>query len=153
VLHPPQLEVVVSGVSQPVASLPSQSPKPLLHDAMLHVPVAHVAVANARPQLVPHAPQLTSVVSGVSQPLPGTLSQSPKPTLHATRAHTPPAQLVAAFVRAHGTPQPPQSVSVSSGSSQPLFGFRSQSAKPESQASTVHRPLVHAGVAFVSAHA
>jgi hypothetical protein len=75
--HAPQSVVVASDVSQPVASLPSQLPKPAVHAPMAQVPVAQVALANARPQLDPQPPQLTSVVSGVSQPLPGTRSQSP----------------------------------------------------------------------------
>jgi hypothetical protein len=80
--QPPQLLELVSGVSQPLASLPSQLPKPALHVPIAHEPLAHVAVALGREQLTPQPPQLLVVVRGVSQPLLMSPSQFPLPAVH-----------------------------------------------------------------------
>src|SRR5258706_10153383 len=45
-------------VSQPLAALPSQSEKPLVHAACPHTPAAQVAAACCTAQTAPHAPQL-----------------------------------------------------------------------------------------------
>jgi len=152
-LHAPQSVVVASEVSQPDASLPSQSPNPPPQLPMRQVPVAQVAAALAREHPEPQAPQLTSVVRGVSQPLPATMSQSPKPVSHELQVHVRLEQSATAWDLAHTTPQPPQSVSVSSAVSQPFDAIMSQSAKPRSHAATAHDPLRQAGVACGSAHA
>jgi hypothetical protein len=78
--HMPQFVAeVLRSVSQPLLSLPSQLPQPLLQEAIWHVPVEQVAVALAREQVTPHAPQFMSVLSGVSQPLLSLPSQLPQP--------------------------------------------------------------------------
>jgi hypothetical protein len=75
--------VEVSGVSQPLDALPSQSPKPALQ-VKSHLPALHVVVALARAgQAFPHIPQcVVDVFTLVSQPLDALPSQSPKPGLH-----------------------------------------------------------------------
>jgi hypothetical protein len=71
--QPPQLAVLRKLVSQPVASIPSQSSKPAAHVVISHVvPPAQLVVAvlaSAVLQLLPHAPQFCTVVMSVSQPL------------------------------------------------------------------------------------
>jgi hypothetical protein len=74
--HAPQLLVVVVGVSQPLATFPSQSAKPGLH-AILHVEPTQVPVPPAWLHALPHAPQLlASSVRWISQPFATFLSQS-----------------------------------------------------------------------------
>ncbi len=77
--HAPQLVLVaVRLVSQPLAGLLSQLPKPAMHVPSAHDPDAHVAVALAKTQRWPHAPQwLTSLAKVTSQPLVTLPSQLP----------------------------------------------------------------------------
>ena len=67
----PQLVTLrVTSVSQPVAGLPSQLPKPVLQAPSTHDEDEHVAPAWAKLQTIPQAPQLSaSLVMLVSQPL------------------------------------------------------------------------------------
>ena len=84
--HVPQWAVVLRGVSQPLATLPSQSPKPELQDDIAQVPVAQLEVALARLHETPHAPQLAVVLSDASQPLlglPSQLANAAAPGVHA----------------------------------------------------------------------
>jgi hypothetical protein len=79
VLHllpqPPQLLVVVIGVSQPFAMLPSQLAKPASH-WIVQVDPTQVATALAWLHFSPHAPQLFgSFVVSISQPFAILLSQ------------------------------------------------------------------------------
>jgi hypothetical protein len=79
----PQLfAVVLRLVSQPLAALPSQSPKPVLQ-VRRHAPVVHAAVwFGPAVHVRPHAPQLvTLVLVLVSQPLAAFMSQLPKPAV------------------------------------------------------------------------
>jgi hypothetical protein len=78
---PQWLRSVLRFVSQPLLSLPSQLPQPLLQEAIWHVPVEQVAVALVREHVIPHAPQFMSVLSCVSQPLLSLPSQLPQPLL------------------------------------------------------------------------
>src|SRR5262249_19772946 len=57
-------------VSQPVAGVPLQLPKPVVHDRT-QVPPGHVAVSLLVLQTLPHAPQFEVEVVLVSQPLLG----------------------------------------------------------------------------------
>lgn len=88
------------------------------------------------------------MVSEVSQPLVGLLSQFPKFALHAPSVQVPVAQDSAAFARLQGTPQAPQSVSVLRGSSQPFALFPSQFPNPAAQVPSVQTPVEHDSVAF-----
>ncbi len=145
--QPPQSPSVLSGVSQPFASLPSQLPKPGLHDAIAQVPPEHVAVAFARVQVVPHAPQLVRVSSARSQPFAPLPSQLPKPGSHASIAQVPEPQSVVAFARVHSVPQPPQLVVVRSEVSQPFASKLSQLPQPSSHDWIAQAPVEHVGVA------
>ena len=74
----PQLNTVLSAVSQPVLVRPSQLPKPALHEPMAQAPPVHEGVALAGAQALPQAPQLdTLVLRFTSQPLVGAPSQLP----------------------------------------------------------------------------
>src|SRR5579862_216907 len=57
--HAPQLLVVFRLVSQPLAALPSQFPKPAVHAIGEHTPATHALVVfGVGAQTAPHAPQL-----------------------------------------------------------------------------------------------
>jgi hypothetical protein len=60
-------------------------------------------------------------------------SQFAKPELQPPKVHTPLEHVSLALMKSHGTPQPPQFVTVVVLVSQPLFGFESQLAKPMAQ--------------------
>jgi hypothetical protein len=144
---------VLSGVSQPLLSLPSQLPQPLLQVSMRHVPVEQVAVALVREQVTPHPPQFVSVLSGVSQPLLSLPSQLPQPLLQVSMRHVPVEQVAVAFVREQATRQAPQSVSESRGVSQPSASMPSQFPQPGSQDAITHIEEEHASTALGSMHA
>lgn len=104
--HAPQLlTVVLVLVSQPLATIASQSPKPALQVSR-HAPLVHAAAWLAPAvQARPHAPQLArAVLMLVSQPFAAIASQLPKPALQVSPhieapqeavAFAPPAQAVA----------------------------------------------------------
>jgi len=83
--QPPQFALVVSSVSQPLAWLLSQLPKPTLHEPTWQVLFEHAAVAlgtlHAWPQVPQFAAELVVLVSQPSSPL---LLQSAKPVLQVT---------------------------------------------------------------------
>jgi len=128
--HAPQLvALVVRSVSQPLAALASQSPRPGVQ-AYPQRPDAQVGEAPATlGQAVPHVPQLVSVVRrSVSQPLAALTSQSPKPIAHAVRAQAPMTQLDDACGSEHTRPHAPQfEALVRTSTSHPLADAPSQS--------------------------
>lgn len=64
-------------VSHPFIATPSQSPNPVLHEAIVQLPFEHAGVALASMQTVPHTLQLfTFVLMFVSQPSAATRLQS-----------------------------------------------------------------------------
>jgi hypothetical protein len=74
----PQLLLLVRrSTSQPFDAMPSQSAKPMLHDAMAQTPVPQVAVALGKEHVMPQLPQFVFVVRVASQPFEYALSQSP----------------------------------------------------------------------------
>jgi hypothetical protein len=151
--HAPQLEVELrTFVSQPFDGLPSQSLNPALHEATWHVPLPQVAVAFGSEHATPHAPQLPSVFSAVSQPFAGLPSQLLKPALHAPSSHVPLSQVAVAFGLEHAVPHAPQLPSVFSVASQPFAGLPSQSLKPALHDATWQVPLLHVAVAFGFEH-
>ena len=115
-----QFAKVVSAVSQPLAVLPSQLPKPPLHAPIAQEPVEQLAVALVRLHAAPQLAQFASVVSDASQPLASTRSQFAKLASHEEMPHEPVAQVGVAFGREHALPQAPQLVSDVSGASQPF---------------------------------
>jgi hypothetical protein len=64
----PQLFVLlVRLVSQPLLAMPSQLPKPALHEAIVHTPLTQAAVPLAELQVVPQVPQLPGSVAVFTQ--------------------------------------------------------------------------------------
>src|SRR5690606_17279022 len=130
--QPPQLVTVLIARSQPSLAIPLQSAKCVAQVSTWQVPLAQVSDAFARLQPTPQPPQSVSVLIGPSQPSLGTPLQSAKSPVHEVISHIPLAHDSPALARLHGTPQPPQSVSVRMLRSHPLTGLPSQSAQPAS---------------------
>ena len=120
--QPPQFpsETLVL-VSQPLAGLPSQSPKPGLHVGS-HVPPTHALAPLTNAQAVSHEPQVATDARSASQPLAALSSQSAVPGSHTDDEHEPARQLVAASVSVQTRPHAPQSDGVVSGVVQPSAG-------------------------------
>jgi len=141
----PQLaESLVTLSSQPVAALPSQSPKPG-SQAKEHWPVEQTGeeLATAR-QGWAQAPQFATLsLKDCSQPLAGSASQSPKSGAHAQsqafalQVAAAPAGATQAFVQL-----PQKAGSSGKKASQPLDGTPSQSPWSAWQAWT-HAPAAH----------
>jgi hypothetical protein len=124
--HEPQFEAVPSGVSQPLAALPSQLAKPGLHEPIAHPPAVHTAVALASKHVRPHAPQLASSVSVSTQDIAQRVRPAPQP-----EPHVPPEQIGVAPEQAR--PHTPQLLLLLSGVSQPFAPIPSHSPKPAAQ--------------------
>jgi hypothetical protein len=106
----PQLSLDVrKSVSQPLAGLPSQSPK-FGEQTKPHPPAEQTRVALVRlGQAVWQVPQWsTETRRSVSQPLVELPSQSPKPALHLSTVHAPAVHAAAALGNEHAPPHAPQ---------------------------------------------
>ena len=97
-----------------------------MQELIAQLPVEQVAVALARLQVVPQAPQLVVVFRAVSQPLGSLPSQLPEPELQELIAQLPVEQVAVALVRLQVVPQVPQLVVVFREVSQPLLALLSQ---------------------------
>jgi len=139
-------------ISQPLAALPSQSPKGGVHTKP-QVPLAQVDVAFARAaHAAPHAPQcpvLTDV--SISQPLTAAPSQSRNVPVH-VNPHVPAAHVDVALARVgHAVPHAPQCAAVLVVFvSQPVVALPSQSPQPTEHVNP-HVPAVHPIVALLRA--
>jgi hypothetical protein len=122
--------VLRRSVSHPLAALPSQLPKPVLHAPRVHVPLVQVALALAKLHTRPQAPQLFTSEAVARQ----TPEQLVCPAGQVC-PHTPPVQLAPPPVAGVQTfrQRPQLAVSVWMLVSQPLAGLPSQSAKPAAQ--------------------
>jgi hypothetical protein len=132
---PQLLRSSVVGVSQPLEAMPSQLPKPAVHDARVQAPLVQAGLPLANVQVRPQVPQLVTVlVRLVSQPLLSSPSQLPKPVLQ-VMPQAPAVQVAAALARVgQAVPQAPQLVAlVRVSTSQPLLLLLSQLAKPSLQ--------------------
>lgn len=127
-LHAPQWVKELSAVSQPLAALPSQSPKPELQAMRAQLPDEQVVVALACAHATLQPPQLLLVLVCVSQPFAALPSQLAKPVLHAVIAQLPVEHDAVALTRVQLVPQLPQSAVVRSDVSQPFVGSLSQLA-------------------------
>ncbi len=92
-------------------------------------PVAQLSLALGKSQVVPHAAQFASVLSGVSQPsVFGLLLQSPNPELH-WMLQLPALHEGVPLLVLQGCPQPPQCCGLDCVlTSQPLLALPSQFA-------------------------
>jgi hypothetical protein len=133
--QPPQLVVVLVGVSQPpvLGAVVTQSAQPAEH-AYEHVVPLHEGVPRVVSHALPQPPQLAVVVVGVSQPTKfgASVTQSAQPPPHVYEHVVPLQVAVPCPDGLHALPQPPQLVMVFVCVSQP-FVFTpdvSQSAQP-----------------------
>jgi len=148
----PQFVLVPSGVSQPVAALASQLPKPALQLPSAQVPLPQLAVAFAREQATLQPPQWVLLVNACSQPLDVLLSQLPKPLLHAPKTQLPVAQLSVAPGKSQVVLHALQFAVLVRGASQPVLARRSQSPKPPLQAPSAQVPVLQLSPAFARSH-
>jgi hypothetical protein len=128
----PQLLVVVSDVSQPLAELPSQLPQPELQVPSVQTPPTQLSLALARSQTLPQPPQLDSVLVLVSQPLFGLPSQLAQPVAQ-LGLQVPLVQVVVPLALVQAVPQTPQLLVVFRLVSQPLAALLSQLPQPALQ--------------------
>jgi hypothetical protein len=142
--------------SQPLLTLPSQLPKPVLQVIDTHTPPAQVGIPLVSLQLRLQAPQCrTSVLRSTSQPSVSVPLQSPRGAMHAPpNPHAPTAQM---DVRPIGDMQrrphiPQWLVSLAMLVSQPSMGLMLQSAKPGAHDAIVHKLLEHAAPALAKRH-
>jgi len=149
--QPPQLDTsVLRSASQPLATLPSQSPRPP-PQVEVQTPRVQAPMPHERPQ----EPQLAPLVSVfTSQPFMGFMSQSAKPGEQAATVQAPIAQPCSATLgRAHSLPQRPQwSGLVAVAVSQPVVESPSQSPKPALHMSIAQEPIRQAAVALRTEH-
>jgi hypothetical protein len=140
-------------ISQPLARLPSQLPKPLLH-AMPQFPPLQVAVPLVPLQTVLQRPQwVGSPFVLISQPFAGLPSQSAKPGLQFWIAQTPLLQVAVAFGSVHDVVHLPQCcTSIIRFDSQPSRTVALQSAWPAAQLLMLHAPPAQAPVPLGGAH-
>ena len=92
--------------------------------------MTHASLACGRLQATLQPPQLVSVLSGRSQPLPAASSQSSQPASQLVTSQVPVPQLGLPCGVEQPRPHWPQFVSELSSVSQPLFLFPSQSPQP-----------------------
>jgi hypothetical protein len=150
-LHAPQLcALALRLTSQPFEATPSQSPNPVLHEAMVQAPAAQAAVAFGSAQALAHPPQFAGSVDVLtSQPLDGTTSQSAHPVVQEATTQIPEEHADEAFGSVHTLPQVPQFVLlVCTLTSQPSVATLLQFANPASQLATEHTPTTHDSVAL-----
>ena len=129
--QPPQLVVVMlTFVSQPLATIPSQLPYPELH-AMPQLPPVQEGVPLTELQALPQTPQCEVLLDRLtSQPLFALPSQFPYPRLQ-TMPQLSPVQFAVPFVELHAFPQAPQFAGeLSSSVSQPFARLPSQLPQP-----------------------
>lgn len=150
---PHAVAVLVRSVSQPLASIESQLPKPASHIPIAHEPLEQVAVALARLHGVPQVPQFDVVVSDVSQPSGLDILQLPQPASQVVSVQLPLAHDSEALGSAQETPHAPQSLVVVVERSQPSAGIPLQSAQPASQAAIAQPPETHISTACGRLHA
>jgi hypothetical protein len=151
--HVPQLDSVVSDVSQPFVVLPSQLPQVGLHAISAHEPVVHDSVALARSHATPQLPQSVSVVSDRSHPSEPLPLQLPHPPTHPEKAHAPVMHVApVAFAGLHGTPHAPQFKSVVSVASQPSASELLQSPHGVSQLEIRQTPVEQDSLARARSH-
>jgi hypothetical protein len=142
----PQLFVSAPvSVSHPFAGLPSQSAKPGLHAATVHIPFVQPPMPFAMLHRTPQPPQLFGSFSVlISQPSALFPSQFAKPGLHAAMPQVPFVHAGVALAVTHGVPHAPQLLGlVLVLTSQPSAAEWSQSWKPALHEPMPQVPFVH----------
>src|SRR5262249_54066297 len=140
---------VARWASHPLLAIMSQFEYPPLHPSRRQLPPMHVEVEFGSEHGVVQLPQWAGVLlRSVSQPLVGTLSQSPWPVRQLPTTHVLLTQAVevACGSAVHAWPHAPQlNLSLVRLISQPVGYWRSQFAYPEKQLWMPQTPLVHLG--------
>jgi hypothetical protein len=149
--QPPQLVLVFSGVSQPSLASPLQLAQPALQLAMTQLPLEQLVVALASAQLTPQPPQFEVVVSEVSHPLLGLLSQLPQPD-EQPGTQAPDTHAVVPWALVHALVHDPQLVKELREASQPSFARPLQLAQPALQLEIAQVPVEQEPEAFASEH-
>jgi hypothetical protein len=105
-------ESVAVLTSHPLFASPSQSANPAAHVSTRHAPATHCAVALARRQRLPHAPQwFVSLAGATSQPSARSPLQSLNPARQGPAPQTPFEHVaVAPAAAGHTRPHAPQFV-------------------------------------------
>lgn len=139
--------------SHPVDTIRSQSARSRAQAPTAHAPLVHTGVALGVLHVVPHSPQLATLVRTlVSHPSSGSRLQFAKPAAHAM-LHRPAAHIAVPLVELQTSPQAPQlRGSVLVLTSHPLAAFASQLPKPAAHAVTVQADDAHPAVALASEH-
>ena len=154
--HPPQFDASLSvSCSQPSRNWPLQFAQPLAHASTTQSPSAHEEAATlSASQVRPQPPQFAvSEVTSVSQPFAKSPSQSPSPSGQALIWQVVPTQRASPPSTEQALKQPPQCVSLSTMRvSQPVFGWRSQSAYSGSQETIAQKPALHVPAPFAGRH-
>jgi hypothetical protein len=124
--HIPQciVEVCVF-VSQPFAALPSQLPKPGLHEPTVQRPLTQAGVPLAVVHRMPQPPQCSTLVFTSMQLMPQRMVPPEQP-----EAQVPERLSQTGVLPLHALPQRPQFSGWLSEDSQPFIGLPSQSANP-----------------------
>jgi hypothetical protein len=101
--------VVLRSVSQPLAALPSQLPRPIAQVVVPQTPIVHAGVPVIEEHALPQVRQCaTELLRSASQPLALFVSQLPKPALQLRSVHVPIVHAESALARLHERPQAPQ---------------------------------------------
>jgi hypothetical protein len=109
-----------------------------------HIPFIHVAVElGPLGHTLPHVPQLLTLPTLTSQPLPAFRSQSAKPIAHDSMAHMPITHASLELAKLQAFLQNPQFCVVSMDVSHPSEGSLLQSAVPAPQGLFLHVPFEH----------
>jgi len=148
-LHAPQwLELLVVSVSQPLPTLPSQSPSPGSQLTIWQTPPGQSVVAPGALQVMPQPLQFELVSSEVSQPSESTPLQLSHSESQLWMWQTSPEQDAVACAREQVVPQEPQLERESREFSQPLDWVPSQLPQPELQLAMRHWPVAQVSVAL-----
>lgn len=152
--HDPQLVSVVRSVSQPFAALPSQFPKPVLHDPSWHTLPKHVAPAFVNAHTWPQVAQFCVLeVRLTSQPSEASPLQLPKPVVH-TMPHAPAEHDGVPFALEHAAPHAPQFAMLDCVFvSQPFAALASQFPKPTEHDTSWHDPVAQEALPLNVVHA
>jgi hypothetical protein len=147
-----QLPQLLSSEATLVQTLPQRvgadEEQPVVH---CPAPVAVEQTGTSSPQRLAQRPQLSRVLSWVSQSGLEAL-QFPKPSAQTGVVHLPPTQLEVEFAKAQASPQALQLIPVPSGVSQPSLATRLQSAKPGLQRPSWHAPAAQVASALANWH-
>ncbi len=148
--HAPQFVVLLSGVSHPLAAIPSQLPKPAEHMPIPQVDAVQAGVPFVTaPHAAPQRPQCETLLArSVSQPSETIPLQFPRLALQVI-PHVPIAHDAVPPAEEHTVVHVPHAMTLEAVlSSHPFPGSPSQLEKPAVHVPIRHIPAVHRAAAF-----